>query len=634
MSTEAEKLLNLEAAPDATGTKETTKDETTTLALNVTGMCFAIAAVSSFLHLLLDSFDKTWLWPFLGFFLLMGHLLLLLAHCHAQQPWDAPFRLSSAALVCETVAYIALIATYLSPSFIVPFWWWHAVVLVFIWPAMVLLIAVLSLHFCAALPRTESTGPDTERLSRWSHRVAMVGLIVVVWKCFALALLLLFAGGSVVRDYILSILPDGVGPPGDPGGVQVLSPHATSVWKVDICDMTQKNCSLNDFPMYTWTAVSPGGDTKCLLGEYAFRVYRADPSKVLILFDGGGSCWNWQTFVSGMCSPAVFWSHTGIHNVMDPDNPYYGFTVIEIAYCSGDAFAGTATHFWIMPAQTASAWKPMRGYANTLAVVEWTKAQFEGVNPALPSPLEKFVVAGESAGALGVQIWQNEILKRLKGFYREKDTMFLADSFNGLQVKGPAVESGVMAYWGFCDSGLVPAELQDRCFQKELGISDIVLYNLRTYPNVRLLMIESKFDKVQILFADLVAAFNNLWAIIHDLFTGNTEKVSEKFFSRKSFYRDLTHELTLYAAHPQFAVFLVNSDFHGFTNLNMHELNMTTPKGKIVGCNDPTDGDRLLSWLSFEVSQTNQCSDFENETVEEWTGHFCNASIPWSPGTC
>lgn len=48
---------------------------------------------------------------------------------------------------------------------------------------MVLLIAVLSLHFCAALPRTESTGPDTERLSRWSHRVAMVGFIVVVWKC-------------------------------------------------------------------------------------------------------------------------------------------------------------------------------------------------------------------------------------------------------------------------------------------------------------------------------------------------------------------------------------------------------------------------------------------------------------------
>jgi len=430
---------------------------------------------------------------------------------------------------------------------------------------------------------------------------------------------------------MLSILPDGVAPPGDPSGVQVLSPHATVVWKVDICDMRQKNCSLNDFPMYKWTAVRPGGDTKCLLGEYAFRVYRADPGKVIMLFNGGGSCWNWQTFVSGMCSPAVFFSRAGIHNVWDPASPYYNFTVVEIVYCSGDAFAGTATHFWIMPAQTASAWKPMRGYANTLAVVEWTKAQFEGENPALHSQ-GKFVVAGESAGALGVQIWQNEILKRLKGFYREEDTMFLADSFNGLQVNGTAAESGVMAFWGFCDSGLAPAELQDRCLKKELGISDIVLYNLRTYPNVRLLMIESKFDHVQILFADLVAAFNNLWAIIHDIFIGNTGKISEKFFSPKSFYRALTHELTLYAAYPQFAVFLVNSNFHGFTLLNAQELNMTTPKGKMVGCSDPTDGDRLLSWLSVEVSQTNQCSDFENETVEEWTGHFCNASIPWSPG--
>ena len=38
----------------------------------------------------------------------------------------------------------------------------------------------------------------------------------------------------------------------------------------------------------------------------------------------------------------------------DPDNPYYDFTVVEIAYCSGDAFAGTATHFWIMPASLDS----------------------------------------------------------------------------------------------------------------------------------------------------------------------------------------------------------------------------------------------------------------------------------------
>ena len=31
----------------------------------------------------------------------------------------------------------------------------------------------------------------------------------------------------------------------------------------------------------------------------------------------------------------------------------------------------------------------------------------------------------------------------------------------------------------------------------------------------------------------------------------------------------------------------------------------------------------LLDRPCRQVSQTNQCSDFENETVEEWTGHFC-----------
>ena len=39
--------------------------------------------------------------------------------------------------------------------------------------------------------------------------------------------------------------------------------------------------------------------------------------------------------------------------------------------------------------------------------------------------------------------FQNACVAGLKGFYREKDTMFLADSFNGLQV-GCGHENGYL----------------------------------------------------------------------------------------------------------------------------------------------------------------------------------------------
>ncbi|MEO8359601.1 MAG: esterase, partial [Vicinamibacteria bacterium] len=45
-----------------------------------------------------------------------------------------------------------------------------------------------------------------------------------------------------------------------------------------------------------WETVVPGGDTICSDGSpFRFFVYRSDPSKLLIEFEGGGACWNAAT---------------------------------------------------------------------------------------------------------------------------------------------------------------------------------------------------------------------------------------------------------------------------------------------------------------------------------------------------
>jgi len=624
MDLEKQKLLSTSPSSAPASNGLVAPEDRIKLVLNVVGTCLTFAALISFLDLLLDYFVDTWIWPILGCLLVSGHLLLVLGLNQLGPEFRAAKQLALAALICESIAYVALGSTYFFRSFIVPFWWWHANVLIFIWPAMVLVQASI---FFGLGAKSEATG-----LVRYLHYIAALGLFFVACVCFLCSSLLLFAGGTAIKDYVISILPgDGLAPPGI--GEKVVTASTKTVFKVPICDMSNSNCSLKDMPLHQWTAVKPGGNTGCLLGDYVFRVWRGNSSKVLLTFDGGGSCWNWPTFVGAMCSPAVGFNWAGIMKIQDPGNPFYGYTLVEVVYCSGDAFAGASEHFWIMPAQSASAWKPMKGYANTLSVMEWTKAQFEGPEPGLTSPLESFVISGESAGALGVQLWQAAILERFKGRYQDKKTIFIADSFLGLQVNDvDALQRGIMDYWGLCETGIIPSPLRQRCRNRDINIRDLVLYNLKTYPEVRLLMPLSKFDQVQIIFGDLVIAFREPSSLLRDFLSGKTEKVKARLFNSSTFYKELTAHVSMFAAYPQFSVFLVNADYHGFTLLIPEKMNATTPAGLEDDCSKAPVGQRLLQWLNPETKQTNQC--YNKEGVELWTGDFCNSSIPWEQGSC
>lgn len=626
MDLEKQKLLS--TSPSLAGNGLVAPEDRIKLVLNVVGTCLTFAALMSFLELLLDYFVDTWIWPILGCLLVSGHLLLVLGLDQLGPEFRVAKQLALAALIFESIAYVALASTYFFPSFIVPFWWWHGNVLIFLWPAMVLVQASIFFGLTAKTDKPAATG-----LVRYVHYIAVLGLFFAACVCFLCSCLLLFAGGTAIKDYVISILPGdgGINPPGI--GEYVVTASTKTVFKVPICDMSNSSCSLKDMPLNTWTAVKPGEDTRCLLGDYVFRVWRGNSSKVLVRFDGGGSCWNWPTFVGAMCSPAVGFSFDGVMDIKDPGNPFYAYTVVEVVYCSGDAFAGASEHFWIMPAQSASAWKPMKGYANTLAVMEWTKAQFEGPEPGLSSPLESFVISGESAGALGVQLWQADILERFKGHYQDKKTIFIADSFLGLQVNDvDALQRGIMDYWGLCETGIMPAPLLQRCLNKNINIRDLVLYNLKTYPEVRLLMPLSKFDQVQIIFGDLVVAFREPSTLLRDFLSGKTEKVQARLFNHSTFYNELTAHVSMFAAYPQFSVFLVNSDYHGWTKLSPEKMNATTPAGSEDNCSKGEVGQRLLQWLNPENKQTNQC--YNKDGVEMWSGDFCNASIPWEPGSC
>ncbi|MFO0746009.1 MAG: pectin acetylesterase-family hydrolase [Myxococcota bacterium] len=179
----------------------------------------------------------------------------------------------------------------------------------------------------------------------------------------------------------------------------------------------------------TRLTVEPGGDTICSRGTpYRFFAYGGDTKKIVIDFEGGGACWNAQT-----CSvaDAIFAPEAeteaeldaaaldpdigGIYKLDDPANPVQGWSLIHLPYCTGDVHWGNATHEY-----NASLTVNHRGFANTMAVLDWTKDRY-------PDP-DVIFITGCSAGAYGAIGYASWVAER----WPKADIRVLADSGAGI----------------------------------------------------------------------------------------------------------------------------------------------------------------------------------------------------------
>jgi Pectinacetylesterase len=105
-----------------------------------------------------------------------------------------------------------------------------------------------------------------------------------------------------------------------------------------------------------WDKVVAGDDCECADGsEFAFWEHRADPTKVVLFLDGGGSCLDATTcaftgtggendyydFNVSTESPAA---GSGIFDFDQADNPFADYSMIYVPLCTGDVYLGNATH--------------------------------------------------------------------------------------------------------------------------------------------------------------------------------------------------------------------------------------------------------------------------------------------------
>lgn len=145
-----------------------------------------------------------------------------------------------------------------------------------------------------------------------------------------------------------------------------------------------------------WQMIEPGGDTDCGLGDpYRFFYHEADPTKLLVWFQGGGACWEWVS-CSGMFDTSVtrdeLHGYGGIFDFDDARNPFADYSVLFVPYCTGDVHVGDTVATY----GGADATVTHAGYRNVAAALGWLADRVE------PSRL---VVSGASAGSYGAVFW-------------------------------------------------------------------------------------------------------------------------------------------------------------------------------------------------------------------------------------
>jgi hypothetical protein len=136
----------------------------------------------------------------------------------------------------------------------------------------------------------------------------------------------------------------------------------------------------------------------CIAGTpYAAFSRAGDPSKLLILEQGGGACW--QDFYNcnvvlenNFLPPFPQVNQAGIWNRSNPGNPFADYSVVYLPYCDGSVFSGdndvVDANFPFGPIRFH------RGLRNQSAGIDLAKSLFPDAT--------QITLAGSSAGGVGV----------------------------------------------------------------------------------------------------------------------------------------------------------------------------------------------------------------------------------------
>jgi rubredoxin len=197
-----------------------------------------------------------------------------------------------------------------------------------------------------------------------------------------------------------------------------------------------------------WERVVPGGDCKCADGsEFAFWERRADPTKVVLYLDGGGSCSDatscaFTGLSAGGEAADYDWSiygedpaqEGGIFDFAQADNPFADYSFIYVPVCTGDMHLGDATREY-----SAELTVEHNGFVNDTAALNYMAEHYPDA--------AQVVVVGKSDGSVAGPIYGGLAADLLPDAHV---TVFGANS--GAFPDDPDLTAEVVELWGAYDT--------------------------------------------------------------------------------------------------------------------------------------------------------------------------------------
>ena len=245
-------------------------------------------------------------------------------------------------------------------------------------------------------------------------------------------------------------------------------------------------------PPPEWVVHHAPAPCECADGsDYEFFSRTDDPTRVVLYFQGGGACFSAATcsFTDGTYDVTVDASDNptgagGIFDFDDPRNPFAGWSMVFMPYCTGDLHLGDATHQYA-PDLTVE----HKGYVNAEQGLEFLVQQF-------PDAQHVFVT-GSSAGGPPAPLFGGLVSDRLP----QADVAVLADASGGYP-SDPTVNAAIGSLWGTSEH--VPSWPETAGVTAgQYGIPDLFVLAGEHDPDIRMARYDAAHDEVQRDFAAL-----------------------------------------------------------------------------------------------------------------------------------
>jgi hypothetical protein len=240
-----------------------------------------------------------------------------------------------------------------------------------------------------------------------------------------------------------------------------------------------------------WTAIPGGDDCRCSDGS-PFELWErpADPTKVVLYFQGGGACFSAETCApdSGTYTPNLTIGAApdfgGIFDETNPENPLAGHSIVYVPYCTGDVHLGDRVNEY---SDTVTI--DHNGFPNARKGLDTVLANYPDV--------EQLVVVGASAGSIPTPAFAGLAADVLT----DTEIVTFGDS-SAAYPDVPALNAGIGAVWGVLENvpdwpvneGLTPEEWSFPGLYVQAGTQ---------HPDITFARFDYAYDEVQASFAAL-----------------------------------------------------------------------------------------------------------------------------------